>query len=137
MFQKEVADRLVAKPRTAAYGRLSVLAQWLADVARLFDVDARAFVPPPKVTSTVVRLVPRAEPRGEAEFADMERVTAAAFGQRRKMLRSALKSLTPRPGTLLAPAGIKPEARAEELSVEQFAALARALRASTGAARAE
>ena len=127
MFQKEVADRLVARPRTAAYGRLSVLTQWLTDASRLFDISPRAFVPPPKVTSSVVRLVPRAEPRGEAAFADFERITASAFGQRRKMLRSALKTLGVDVAALLAAAEIKPDARAEELSVEQFAALARAL----------
>jgi 16S rRNA (adenine1518-N6/adenine1519-N6)-dimethyltransferase len=128
MFQKEVAERLIAKPRTPAYGRLSVLTQWLTEATRLFDVDPRAFVPPPRVTSSVVRLVPLAAPRGEAAFGDIERVTAAAFGQRRKMLRSALKSLAPDPGPLLAATGIAPEARAEELTVEQFAALARAHR---------
>ena len=127
MFQKEVADRLIARPRTSAYGRLSVLTQWLTDATRLFDIGPRAFVPPPKVTSSVVRLVPRAEPRGEAAFADFERITASAFGQRRKMLRSALKTLGVDVAALLAAADIKPDARAEELSVEQFAALARAL----------
>ena len=127
MFQKEVADRLIARPRTPAYGRLSVLTQWLTDAKRLFDIGPRAFVPPPKVTSSVVRLVPRAEPRGEAAFADFERITASAFGQRRKMLRSALKTLGVDVAALLAAADIKPDARAEELSVEQFAALAKVL----------
>jgi len=127
MFQKEVADRLIARPRTSAYGRLSVLTQWLTDAKRLFDIGPRAFVPPPKVTSSVVRLVPRAEPRGEAAFADFERITASAFGQRRKMLRSALKTLGVDVAALLAAADIKPDARAEELSVEQFAALAKVL----------
>ena len=128
MFQKEVADRLIAKPRAPAYGRLSVLTQWLTEPTRLFDVSPQAFVPPPKVTSSVVRLVPLPEPRGEAAFADFERVTAAAFGQRRKMLRSALKTLGVDVAALLTAANIKPDARAEELSVEQFAALARALK---------
>lgn len=127
MFQKEVADRLIARPRTSAYGRLSVLTQWLTEATRLFDISPRAFVPPPKVTSSVVRLAPRAEPRGEAAFANFERITASAFGQRRKMLRSALKTLGVDVAALLAAADIKPDARAEELSVEQFAALARAL----------
>ncbi|HEY5607961.1 MAG TPA: 16S rRNA (adenine(1518)-N(6)/adenine(1519)-N(6))-dimethyltransferase RsmA [Alphaproteobacteria bacterium] len=127
MFQKEVADRLIARPRTPAYGRLSVLTQWLTDATRLFDIGPRAFVPPPKVTSSVVRLVPRAEPRGAAAFADFERITASAFGQRRKMLRSALKTLGVDVAALLAAADIKPDARAEELSVEQFAALAKVL----------
>jgi 16S rRNA (adenine1518-N6/adenine1519-N6)-dimethyltransferase len=127
MFQKEVADRLIARPRTPAYGRLSVLTQWLTDATRLFDIGPRAFVPPPKVTASVVRLGPRAEPRGEAAFADFERITASAFGQRRKMLRSALKTLGVDVAALLAAADIKPDARAEELSVEQFAALAKVL----------
>ena len=127
MFQKEVADRLIARPRTSAYGRLSVLTQWLTDATRLFDISPRAFVPPPKVTSSVVRLVPRAAPRGEAAFVDFERITASAFGQRRKMLRSALKTLGVDVAALLAAADIKPDARAEELSVEQFAALAKVL----------
>ena len=127
MFQKEVAERLVARPRNKAYGRLSVLAQHVCSVDVLFDLPPRAFVPPPKVTSSVVRLVPRAAPRGAAAFPDVERITAAAFGQRRKMLRSALKTLNVDVAALLAAAGIEPDARAEELSVEQFAALAQAL----------
>ena len=124
MFQKEVAQRLVAEPRTKAYGRLSVMTQWLCEVRTLFDIPPRAFVPAPKVTSTVVRLVPRPAPLGACRFADLERVVAAAFGQRRKMLRQSLKSLWPEPEPRLLAAGIPPTARAEELSVEQFCALA-------------
>ena len=126
MFQREVADRLTAEPRTKAYGRLSVAVQWRCQVRRLFDVPAQAFTPPPKVTSSVVQLVPRPEPLADADPAVLERVTAAAFGQRRKMLRAALRTLTPDPETLLGRAGIEPTARAEELSVVEFCALARA-----------
>lgn len=126
MFQKEVAERLAAAPRRHAYGRLTVITQWLCEVRPLFDIPPQAFVPPPKVTSSVVRLVPRVAPLAPAEFAMVERVTQAAFGQRRKMLKGALRGLVGDPATLLAAAGIEPTARAEELSVEQFCALARA-----------
>ncbi|HEX5452430.1 MAG TPA: 16S rRNA (adenine(1518)-N(6)/adenine(1519)-N(6))-dimethyltransferase RsmA [Stellaceae bacterium] len=129
MFQREVALRLVAAPRSPAYGRLSVLVQWLTEPKILFDLPPRAFVPPPKVTSSVVRLTPRAAPLAPAEKAALEQVTAAAFGQRRKMLRSSLKALGVPPEPLLAAAGIPPTARAEELSVEDFCALARAVSA--------
>lgn len=124
MFQKEVAERLIAQPRTPAYGRLSVMAQWRCRVQRLFDIDPRAFTPPPKIVSTVLFLEPYARLPEEADFASLERITAAAFGQRRKMLRQSLKSLGDAEG-LLAKAGIAPTARAEELSVAQFCALAR------------
>jgi 16S rRNA (adenine1518-N6/adenine1519-N6)-dimethyltransferase len=129
MFQREVAERLVATPRSPAYGRLSVIVQWLAEPKILFDLPPRAFVPPPKVTSSVVSLVPRAAPAAPASKAALERVTAAAFGQRRKMLRSSLRTLGVMPEPLLDVAGIEPTARAEELSVAQFCALARALEA--------
>ncbi|HNB27414.1 MAG TPA: rRNA adenine dimethyltransferase family protein, partial [Alphaproteobacteria bacterium] len=130
MVQREVADRLTAAPRTKDYGRLSVLTQFLARPRRLFDVPPRAFVPPPKVTSSVVELIPLPEPAAPARIEDLERVTQAAFGQRRKMLRQSLRSLgVEEIEGLLAAAGIAPTARAEELSVAQFAALARALRA--------
>jgi 16S rRNA (adenine1518-N6/adenine1519-N6)-dimethyltransferase len=127
MFQKEVAQRLTAAPRTEAYGRLSIVTQWLTDVRALFDIPPSAFVPPPRVISTVVRLVPLPAPCAPARFEDLERVTAAAFGQRRKMLRSSLKSLGVAPAALLDATGIAPTRRAEELSVEEFCALARAL----------
>ncbi|MBT5459546.1 MAG: 16S rRNA (adenine(1518)-N(6)/adenine(1519)-N(6))-dimethyltransferase RsmA, partial [Rhodospirillaceae bacterium] len=91
MFQKEVADRILAPPGASGFGRLSVITQWLCDVRRLFDIPAQAFVPPPKVQSTVIQLTPRQEPLAPAEFKDVEAITAAAFGQRRKMLRSALR----------------------------------------------
>jgi len=127
MFQKEVAERLTAIPRTKDYGRLTVITQWLAEVRRLFDIPPAAFTPPPKVTSTVVQLRPRPAPLCPADRATLERVTAAAFGQRRKMLRQSLKSLTPDAGGLLARAGVTETARAEELDIAAFCALARAL----------
>jgi 16S rRNA (adenine1518-N6/adenine1519-N6)-dimethyltransferase len=126
MFQKEVALRLAAAPRSRDYGRLSVMAQWRAEVRRLFDIPPRAFVPPPKVTSSVVQLVPRAAPLAPCGFEALERVLAAGFGQRRKMLRQSLKPLDRDVEALLAAAGAEPTARAEELSVTQFCALARA-----------
>ncbi len=126
MFQKEVAVRLTAAPGSRGYGRLSVLTQWLCEVQRLFDVPARAFKPPPKVISSVVQLVPRRTPLAEADIISLEAVTRAAFGQRRKMLRSSLKALTGASAALLEEAEIAGEARAETLSVRQFCALARA-----------
>jgi 16S rRNA (adenine1518-N6/adenine1519-N6)-dimethyltransferase len=125
MFQKEVAERLAAAPGSDAYGRLSVWAQWRAEVRRLFDISPRAFVPPPKVTSSVVRITPR-PPVAPADPAALERVLAAAFGQRRKMLRQSLKAVTPETEALLARAGIASTRRAEELSIEEFCALATA-----------
>jgi 16S rRNA (adenine1518-N6/adenine1519-N6)-dimethyltransferase len=130
MFQREVAERIVALPGSKSYGRLSVLAGWRSDARILFDIAPSAFVPPPKVTSSVVSLVPRANPGACARDA-LERVTQAAFGQRRKMLRQSLKSLGD-PSTLLAAVGIAPTARAEEIPVEGFVALARALEAANG-----
>jgi len=130
MFQTEVAERLVAEPRSKSYGRLSVLAQWRCRARRLFDVPARAFTPPPKVNSTVVRLEPYPQPLAPAAASDLATVTAAAFGQRRKMLRASLRRLVPDPLPLLAAAGILPTARAEELPVEAFCRLARAWRAA-------
>ena len=130
MFQREVAERLTAAPRSAAYGRLSVLVQWLCEAWILFDIPPRAFTPPPKVTSSVVRLVPRAAPLALADKATLERVTGAAFGQRRKMLRSSLKSLGVAVEPLLSEAGLAGTARAEELSAAEFCALARAIEKS-------
>ena len=130
MFQREVAERLVATPRSPAYGRLSIIVQWLTLPKILFDVPPSAFVPAPRVTSSVVSLVPRPAPLAAAEKASLERVTAAAFGQRRKMLRSSLKSLRVAVEPLLAAAGVAPTARAEELSVAEFCALARAVEAA-------
>jgi 16S rRNA (adenine1518-N6/adenine1519-N6)-dimethyltransferase len=127
MFQKEVADRILAPPGSSGFGRLSVISQWLCHVRRLFDIPAQAFVPPPKVASTVIQLTPRPDPLAPAVFTDLEAITAAAFGQRRKMLRSALKSLDVNALALLEAANIRPDLRAETLSVEEFCALARAL----------
>lgn len=125
MFQKEVADRIVAGPREEAYGRLSVAAQWRAKPRIAMTVKRSAFVPPPKVTSAVVHIVPADAPAG-VDSKVIERVTEAAFGQRRKMLRSSLKRL---PGALeaLESLGIDAERRAETLSVEEYVKLARAL----------
>lgn len=127
MFQKEVVDRLVAEPRTKDYGRLSVLAQHVCEVRRLFDVAPSAFVPPPKVTSAVARLTPRPKSAREPDLAPLERVTAAAFGQRRKMLRGALARLYSDPVAVLERLKLAPTARAEELSVGDFVRLARVL----------
>lgn len=124
MFQKEVADRLTAPPGAPQYGRLAVVTQWLCDVRREFNVDRNAFTPPPRITSTVVSLTPRTKPLAPASWEALERVTAAAFGQRRKMLRGSLRSV----GLDPADAGIDPTRRAEDLSVAEFCALARALR---------
>jgi len=129
MFQKEVALRICAKAGDESYGRLSVLAQWRSQTRMLFDISSRAFVPPPSVTSSVLRIDPLPAPRYEAELADLEAVTAAAFGQRRKMLRGSLKTLTREPEALLEAAGVLGTARAEELDLAQFCALARAYRA--------
>lgn len=126
MFQKEVAGRLTANPGTRDYGRLSVLTQWLCEARPLFDIPASAFVPPPKVTSSVVSFVPRPAPAFPAEIAVLEKTVAAAFNQRRKMLRSALKSMGGAEA-LLTGAGIDPTRRAETLSVAEFCALARAV----------
>jgi 16S rRNA (adenine1518-N6/adenine1519-N6)-dimethyltransferase len=125
MFQREVAERIVALPGSKTYGRLSVLAGWRSEARILFDVAPTAFVPPPNVTSSLISLVPRASPLA-CERRALERVTEAAFGQRRKMLRQSLKSLGTDPLALLAAAGIEPTARAEEISVAGFVALARA-----------
>ena len=130
LFQKEVADRLLASPGTKAYGRLSVITQWLMRTRPLFEIGPRAFTPPPKVTSTLVRLEPLPQPLAPANRAVLEKVTAAAFGQRRKMLRASLKALLPQPEAVLAAAGIVATRRAEELSVEEFCALARAVEAA-------
>lgn len=134
MFQKEVAERLTAAPGSRDYGRLSIALQWRAEVKRLFDLPPRAFTPPPKVTSSVVEIRPLPRPRYPADPALLERVTAAAFNQRRKMLRQSLRAVMPDAAALLAEAGIPETARAEDLTVEQFCLLARALAAMKGRA---
>jgi 16S rRNA (adenine1518-N6/adenine1519-N6)-dimethyltransferase len=124
MFQKEVADRLTASPGNKTYGRLSVLAQWLCHTNHEFNIARTAFTPPPKVESTLVTLTPRAEPLAAADWQSFEKVTTAAFGQRRKMLRASLKSLN----VDLESLNIDPTARAETLSVDQFCAIARSIK---------
>jgi 16S rRNA (adenine1518-N6/adenine1519-N6)-dimethyltransferase len=126
MFQREVAERIVAAPGSKSYGRLAVLAGWRSDARILFNIPATAFTPPPKVMSSVVGIVPKANPL-PADAALLERVVAAAFGQRRKMLRQSVKSLSVDPLSLLEAAGIEPTQRAEEIDVAGFVALANAL----------
>ncbi|MDB5430720.1 MAG: dimethyladenosine transferase [Caulobacter sp.] len=128
MFQKEVADRIAAQPGEDSYGRLSVISQAVATARVVMDLPAQAFTPPPKVASAVVRLVPLADPPPAGDIQALEKITAAAFGQRRKMLRSSLKVLGG--GALCAAAGIDPNARAETIDITGFLALARALRES-------
>ena len=127
MFQREVADRIVAGPGSKTWGRLSVLAQWRCDARIAFEVPASAFTPPPKVTSAVVLLRPLAEPRFPAPAAALRRVTAAAFGQRRKMLRQSLKQATPDALGLCARADVAETLRADDVDLAGFCALARAL----------
>jgi 16S rRNA (adenine1518-N6/adenine1519-N6)-dimethyltransferase len=124
MFQREVAERIVAATGSKSYGRLSVLAQWRTQPKILFDVAPQAFVPPPKVTSSVVELIPRTNPM-HCDATALQRVTEAAFGQRRKMLRQSLKSLGIDPLPILAQAGIPETTRAEGVDVAGFVALAR------------
>jgi 16S rRNA (adenine1518-N6/adenine1519-N6)-dimethyltransferase len=123
MFQLEVAERICAAPDTSAYGRISVLSQWLCDVTMQMHIPAGAFAPPPKVESALIRLVPKTVQPSRQELKAMERLTAAAFGQRRKMLRGALKGLGG--AELLDAAGIDPQRRAETLSVAEFETLMR------------
>ena len=135
MFQREVAERIVAEVGSNSYGRLSVLVQWRCEPRIVFDVNASAFVPPPKVKSSVVRLVPRTAPL-PCDRAMLEAVTQAAFGQRRKMLRQSLRALGTDTPELIAAAGLDPTVRAEEISVEQFVHLARMLEVQRGRGRA-
>jgi 16S rRNA (adenine1518-N6/adenine1519-N6)-dimethyltransferase len=131
MFQKEVAERIAAAPGDDAYGRLGVLCGWRTVATRMFDISPKAFVPPPKVTSTVVHFAPRQAPE-PCRLAVLEAVTAAAFGQRRKMLRQSLKPLGVDPAALCAAAGVEPTARAETVPVADFVAMANALDAARG-----
>jgi len=132
MFQREVAERITAAPGSRSYGRLSVLAQWRCRARIVMDLPPEAFTPPPKVRSAVVHLEALAEPIAPADPAVLSRVVAAAFGQRRKMLRASLRGLAPDIGDRLRAAGVTPTQRAEELSVETFAALARELAPDNG-----
>lgn len=125
MFQREVAERIVAQPGSKAYGRLAILAQWRADPRIVLHLPPEAFTPPPKVSSAVVHLNALAEPRFPADPAILSRVVAAGFNQRRKMLRASLKGVAPDIEDKLRAAGIKPTERAEQVSLEAFCALAR------------
>ena len=127
MFQKEVAERIIAKPGSKAYGRLGVLAQWKSTPSVVMELPPEAFTPPPKVHSAVVHLEALAEPRFPAPAGLLSSTVAMAFNQRRKMLRSSLKSAAPDIETALRDAGLEPTARAEEISLEGFCALARRL----------
>jgi len=130
MFQKEVAERIVAKPRGDHYGRLALLAQWRCNAAIVMTLPPEAFTPAPKVHSAVVHLTALPVPRFPCDFNVLQRVTAMAFNQRRKMLRSSLKALKPGIDAILEGVGIPPTARAEEIALEQFCALARAVQAA-------
>jgi 16S rRNA (adenine1518-N6/adenine1519-N6)-dimethyltransferase len=131
MFQREVAERIVAAPGSKSYGRLSVLVQWRCEARILFDVNPSAFVPPPKVTSSLLRLVPRPDPL-PCDRKLLETVTQAAFGQRRKMLRQSLRSLGTDVSALLSAASLSPTARAEDIPIGGFVSLARALAVQRG-----
>ncbi|PRX34997.1 16S rRNA (adenine1518-N6/adenine1519-N6)-dimethyltransferase [Meinhardsimonia xiamenensis] len=127
MFQREVAERIVARPGSKAYGRLAILAQWRTEARIAMELPPRAFTPPPKVHSSVVHMKARPEPLAPADPKLLERVVASGFGQRRKMLRAALKGLAPDIEERLRAAGIAPTARAEEVPIEAWCALARSL----------
>jgi 16S rRNA (adenine1518-N6/adenine1519-N6)-dimethyltransferase len=127
MFQREVAMRIMAEPKTKDYGRLSIKTQWLCDINHEFDIPPEAFFPPPKITSTVITLVPRAKPLAGANVEMLDKLCKAVFNQRRKMLRASLKQITSEPEELLAKAGINGTRRPEELSIEEFCKLARAM----------
>ena len=127
MFQREVAERIVAVPGGKDYGRLAVLAQWRTEPRILFSLPPDAFTPKPKVASAVVKLVPRTNPEPPCDVGNLERITAAAFGQRRKMLRSSLKQIAPEPEALLSSLGLDPQARAETLQIADFCRIANAL----------
>ena len=127
MFQKEVAERIVARPGSKAYGRLAILAQWRTEPRLVMELPPEAFTPPPKIRSAVVHLTALPEPRFPAPLEGLQKLTATAFQQRRKMLRASLRGLHPEISELLESVGIAPTARAEEIDVERFCALARAL----------
>lgn len=132
MFQKEVAERITAQPGSKAYGRLALLAQWRADARIVMTLPPEAFVPAPKVHSAVVHITALPKPRFPANPAILSRITAAAFNQRRKMLRASLRGVHPDIGRLLEAAGIAPTSRAEEIDLEQFCALARLVAETQG-----
>lgn len=130
MFQREVAQRIVATPGSKAYGRLAILAQWRCDVRIVMDLPPQAFTPAPKVSSSVVQLDARPAPKFPADPEVLQAVVAAAFNQRRKMLRAALRGVSPDIEDLLTGVGIAPTARAEEIGLDRFCALARAVSAA-------
>ena len=132
MFQKEVAERIVARPGSKAYGRLALLAQWRADARIVMTLPPEAFVPAPRIHSAVVQLTALPQPRFAADATTLGQVTAAAFNQRRKMLRASLRGLHPAIEALLSSVDIPPTARAEEIELERFCALARALERARG-----
>jgi len=127
MFQREVAERIVAEPGSKSYGRLSVVSQWRTRAHIAFDVSPKAFTPQPKVVSSVVHMTPKAPAPNDPQFSSLERVTAAAFGQRRKMLRASLKQVFADPMAICEAVGIDPTARAEQVSVDGFLSLAQQL----------
>lgn len=129
MFQREVAERIVAKPGSKAYGRLALLAEWRSDAEIVMDLSPQAFTPPPKVHSAVVHFTALPKPRFPADTKTLQRLVARAFGQRRKMLRASLKGLAPDIEDRLLSAGIQPTDRAETVDLERFCALARSLKA--------
>jgi 16S rRNA (adenine1518-N6/adenine1519-N6)-dimethyltransferase len=129
MFQKEVAERIVAAAGSKAYGRLSILAQWRSDARIVFEIPPRAFTPPPKVTSAVVQIERLEAPRFPADAATLSRVVALGFGQRRKMLRASLRPLGGDVEALLTAAGIAPTDRAEQVTLEAFCRLSRLVEA--------
>jgi 16S rRNA (adenine1518-N6/adenine1519-N6)-dimethyltransferase len=135
MFQKEVAQRIVAVPSTKAYGRLAVISQWRTLPRVVMTLGPEAFTPPPAVASAVVEFIPRDQPEPACSVATLGRVTGAAFGQRRKMLRQSLKGLGVEPAELLGATGIDPEQRAEQLTVADFARLAQVLDSRAAADR--
>ena len=128
MFQNEVANRLVALPRTKAYGRLSIITQLRSEVKILFKVPAASFTPQPKIESAVVKITPTNKSHLTIDHNILQKIVKLAFGQRRKMLRQSLKSLHPRIQPMLRDIGINPESRPEELSIEQFCCLATTLK---------
>jgi 16S rRNA (adenine1518-N6/adenine1519-N6)-dimethyltransferase len=124
MLQKEVVDRIVAKPGDSHYGRLAVMVNFLCETKKVFEVSRTVFTPPPKVTSAIVEITPRAQPLYDIDFKKLERVVAAAFNQRRKMIKSSLKAINKDAEIILRELNINPELRAENLTIEEFCRIA-------------
>lgn len=127
MLQKEVVERITAKPNDNHYGRLAVMVNFLCETKMVFSVSKTVFTPPPKVTSAIVEIIPRQKPLADVEFAKLERLVAAAFNQRRKMIKSSLKSVFENPEEILNEVGIRPDLRPENLNIEEFCKLAQKL----------